>query len=633
MRRFWSLSILLIGTLLATGCSDQITEVSPPDMMEVPGAASVALGCVPTPTAASLLTMVNGLLPSSPLRTSLIILIGALPTRAQDRIKVAVRRLIFPIQDLVLRSFYAGRLSGGTSTATYNKVLRFIEALYCYVGLTPPDFPSTTAGEDIVVAVLFPNSPTTNVVVPSGHGAVRVPNGSVPTGGVTLVVRKLPDGPPGPLNTTLDQFPFFYDFTGMTPAGPVTFNSDVITGICPRDDLSEIQASLRLAHNVGTAFGTAEVLPAASVGNIGLNCIDLPQVGSAGTLQGWFASNGWMGRTLRPIGRALLPQPLFAASLATVGVGGTTRKFSPFGIVDIGSNPANLDFNPNAGAFDDLIGIPGGSVTAPSVRLTTQNGDPVANWPVTFAPTAGGGIINGGTVPVTVTTGANGIASLASWVLGNALVQTVTATPTPVSQLPASPSASQAFQPAGAFSPTSRTFTATTAGEIDYLTEGYRYLISNTDRVFPQSVTDFDEPGYNDSGWPTGDAAFGFNVPSDACSLIAAEGNVNVTWPSGTDILLRRPFTIDEETNDATIRVAIDNDIRVFVNGTEITATGGSVNDAGFVTHDGCPTLDSRTFYAVDLIQPGINWLAIQARDRASSTYVDVEISAGLPID
>ncbi len=234
-------------------------------------------------------------------------------------------------------------------------------------------------------------------------------------------------------------------------------------------------------------------------------------------------------------------------------------------------------------------------------------------------------------MPVTVVSGPDGLASLTSWSLGAAGINTVTATPAPVAQNPAEPASSDPYRPAGQFAPTSLTFAATAAGEIDYLTAGYRYLTSNTDRVFPVGVVNFDDPGYQDTGWLTGNAAFGFNDPANNCPLVSAGGGVKVLWPGGTDILLRRPFTVPAGTTSAEVRVAVDNDIRVFVNGTEITTTGGEPDEDGFVRHDGCPTTDSFTFTASGLVDAGVNWLAIQARDRGGSTYLDADVVPVLP--
>jgi hypothetical protein len=65
-----------------------------------------------------------------------------------------------------------------------------------------------------------------------------------------------------------------------------------------------------------------------------------------------------------------------------------------------------------------------------------------------------------------------------------------------------------------------------------------------------------------------------------------------------------------------TISVAIDNDIRVFLNGQELTD--------GFQTHEGCPELDNFSYAAQGL--QGENTLVIQARDRGVISYVNVRV-------
>jgi hypothetical protein len=610
-------------SLLLTACSDQPTEVPLGPQVAAPEGASLVDPVASCP-ASSIESQIKALAPAGALRTSLVSRFKSIPTKVAQRTGTAARDKMFALVDAILDAYYAGQF-GGTSAAIQAKVLTLISSLYCFVRLDSPTLPAGSLGPDGVVGVVTPNSPTTTLVVPSEHAAVTIPAGAAPSP-TTIVVRILPDEPP-PLLTSLNQYPYFYEFSSFPE---VTFNLDVLAGICPRDNLDAINANLRLAHNVGANFGDVEVLPRPTGAVQGLDCADLPESASkAGRGLGVFAWSGWrwMDRTLAPLGRALLPEPLHAAThaLLTLGVGGTTRKFSPFGIVDITSNPASLDFNPDAGAFGSLAALPLGSVTAPSVVLTSERGDPIPNWPVRFSVASGGGTINGGTVPVTVVTGPNGVASLTSWNLGAAGTNTVSATPTPVAGEPIS--STDAYQPAGAFAPASLTFTATAAGEIDYLTPGYRYLISNTSRVFPVGVVDFDDPAYPDSGWLTGNAAFGFSDPATNCPLITAPGGVKVTWPEGTDILLRRPFTVPAGTTSAEVKVAVDNDIRVFVNGTEITSTGGEVDEgSGFVEHEGCPTADSFTFTAGGLVHAGVNWLAILARDRGGSTYVDADV-------
>lgn len=458
MRRF-GLGLAVAVPILLSACSDSPTEVSPPGLAPVPSEAAVVLGCVPTPTAASLLTMLNQLLPRSPLRTSLIALVSALPTRSQDRIKAAVRRLIFPIQDLLFRAFYAGRLNGGTSAATFDRMLRFSEALHCYVGLTPPPYPTTTSGQDVVVGVVFPNSPRTTLVVPSEHAAVTIPQGAAPSA-TTIVIRNLPDSP-GPLFTSLDQYPFFYEFTGTTATGqPVLFTADVTAGICPRDNLDAIDARLRLGHNVGPDFGDVEALPRPTGAVPGLDCTDLA-LGFAGSAPGLFAWGGWsrMTRTLAPLGRALLPEPLHAATfvVATKGVGGTTRKFSPFGVVDIFSNPGS--FAPVGPAESEAEA---GSTVTRTVRASSANQTPIANVPVTFETGEGNGTV---LTPQPVITNAQGEASV-SWLLPSgsgtySLEASVPAIDNPPGDTDDPPAGNVLSFPDVAFDPQSVTFTAT----------------------------------------------------------------------------------------------------------------------------------------------------------------------------
>ena len=153
---------------------------------------------------------------------------------------------------------------------------------------------------------------------------------------------------------------------------------------------------------------------------------------------------------------------------------------------------------------------------------------------------------------------------------------------------------------------------------IQYGSTGYRYLVVGAG----SPPSDFQSQGFDDSGWATGDAGFGFNDLSNNCSLIASD--TRTAWPANTQLLLRRQFTVPGGGSTAVVRVAIDNDIKVFVNGTNITHRCQRGLD-GFAEHDGCPTRGSLTFTATNL-NPGVNLLVIQARDRGGSTFVDVSV-------
>ncbi len=179
---------------------------------------------------------------------------------------------------------------------------------------------------------------------------------------------------------------------------------------------------------------------------------------------------------------------------------------------------------------------------------------------------------------------------------------------------------------AGSFSP----FGVVLASPISYGATGYRYLLSSS---FPGGVppAGFETAGFDDSGWPLGDAAFGHDFAGDNCTL-NQNGSVETDWPSSSQILLRRSFIVPGGGSSATVSVAIDNDVKVFVNGTNITNTAETNGDPvtpgadGFVAHEGCPEQGSFTFTASGL-DPGVNLIVIQARDRGRSTYVDVEVT------
>ncbi len=616
--------VAVLSTLLMVACSEQSTEPNPPDRTPSTSLDVIGVGACPAtpPTAAQLLTQINQLLPNSPIRAVVIALVNALPPRFQDRLKTIVRTQIFLIQDFVLKAFYAGKLNGGKSAGTFDNVLQLIRSLYCYVGLTPPNFPSTTNGQDVAVGVVFPTSPTTTISTPSAHAAVTVPQGGAPSA-TTIVVRSLPNTP-GPLLTSLNQYPLFFEFSGTTATGDVVFNQNVTVGVCPVAGTPV--GNLRLAHNVApNQFGDVEILPPATTVP-GVSCQDLGFLSGADHSMFATGSTRWRAvtRALDPVVEALLPEPLHASAVAlvTTAVGGTTKKFSPFGVVDVASNPASLAVKPGVSTH---VNVTPGSVVSPSpaVVLKSANGTPIANVPVVFAASSGGTVSGGASQ--TVNTDASGVATAGDWNPGTTLGDhTLTATPPAIAQV----GSVEPYKPAAAFNPTSLTFTATVVGGLNYLGTGYRYLVVSEGTP----PTGFETPGFDDSGWSAGSAAFGFLNPVDVgCTLLSS--GINTLWPANTQILLRRPFTIPGGGSLATVSVAIDNDIKVFVNGTNITSTAESdgvpvePDEDGFIRHEGCASQDSFTFDATGL-GSGVNLLVIQARDRGSSTYVDAKVEA-----
>jgi hypothetical protein len=165
---------------------------------------------------------------------------------------------------------------------------------------------------------------------------------------------------------------------------------------------------------------------------------------------------------------------------------------------------------------------------------------------------------------------------------------------------------------------------------VPYQASGYTF-ISGADGLLPG----FEQPAFATTGWSQGRGAFGSGDAGGTVCPLDNDGSLHTTWNNATaptDMLLRKSFALPAWWSaPLTVRVAIDNDIQVFVNGHNETASASSGYDAssGFVTHEGCATLDSFTFSVPtsDLVH-GTNLLAIRARDRGTIAYVDVRMSA-----
>jgi len=162
-------------------------------------------------------------------------------------------------------------------------------------------------------------------------------------------------------------------------------------------------------------------------------------------------------------------------------------------------------------------------------------------------------------------------------------------------------------------------------------TEMFAIMLSGAAGLLPG----FEQPTFVTTGWSQGQGAFGSGDAGGTVCPLDNNGSLHTTWnntPAPTDMLLRKTFTLPSWwTTPLTVRVAIDNDIQVFVNGHNETASASSGYDAssGFVVHEGCATLDSFTFSvpAGDLVLGGNNLLAIRARDRGTIAYVDARVS------
>ncbi|MGH7623833.1 MAG: hypothetical protein ACREOJ_00760, partial [Gemmatimonadaceae bacterium] len=333
---------------------------------------------------------------------------------------------MFKVWDFTVKSYYAGTLNGGNSPSTQTATLAFGKALYCLVGLDGSGLTlsTTSLGPNNVVQVVFPSTSDQTVVTGSKHAGVMIP-GNTLTQPVTISVSLVPGTftfPLGPLNTKLDQYGDFFEFTVV----PVqAFNTPVTAAACIHTTGGDTPpSSVDLAHNVGTGL---QILPRADASF--LDCTGTAMAPEPSLMQ--LLRQGAYGRAVTHLGRVALspfaPTPAYAAASA---IGGGTKSFSPFGGVDtavVVQTATGFPAQPQTAPAGSSV------ASAPSVLVSTVNGHtPLGGASVLFAVTAGGGSLGGtGSSPVTsatIVTKSNGIATSPTWTLGVGPTNTATAT-------------------------------------------------------------------------------------------------------------------------------------------------------------------------------------------------------------
>ncbi|HEY8107039.1 MAG TPA: hypothetical protein VIE46_13100, partial [Gemmatimonadales bacterium] len=183
---------------------------------------------------------------------------------------------------------------------------------------------------------------------------------------------------------------------------------------------------------------------------------------------------------------------------------------------------------------------------------------------------------------------------------------------------------------------------------------------TDTQNVVGEGVTSWSSPNFTQTGhWASAPTPFG-QLVSPACSIYGTNPvGVSSLWPAatggspspstGSGLLLRRTFTAPSGfAGHIVIKVAIDNDIQVFIDGHDVTdgsvysgvtflgvATNDVVNGswsgyaAPFQTHGGCAARDSGIFTvpASALSGGASHTLAVYAHDYGGDSYVDVQVT------
>jgi hypothetical protein len=469
MRR-WVLAAALMSGLMVGGCSEQPTSPAenPAQPAQVtPGLVTSTAVCT-TADAICIQRLINALFPKGDLLQTANSYWANVQTKVSQKRYPDAQARATDLMNFGLKNFYANKLIGKTSQPTPDNLVALNDAVYAYSKLTikPPTLPVGALDPDGAAVVLGPASPTTLVITGTKQAGVIVPAGAAGT--TTLVsIDPLPDTP-GPLLTSLDQFPLFYEFK---TSPEITFGKTVTTGVCQRQDFDpDTFSRLRLAHNFRSdggvpEFGDIEILPRVAAPF--LDCNNVFQLGAL-EQQGLtaFASAGWrlLGRTIGPLSKAIfLPEEAYAAVLGTCCLGGTGTRFSPHGAVDPGSNPGRLGIvDEHGNAILDENGHPVTSkqVTGPGrvyVKAMSNDGVPIQKVPVTF----------GGTTVLTSDDGSG----IASFVWNAPPGTTLTASvPNESSEVGTScpsgnpePAPNTKYRPLVCFTPNSVTFTAPAA--------------------------------------------------------------------------------------------------------------------------------------------------------------------------
>jgi hypothetical protein len=303
-----------------------------------------------------------------------------------------------------------------------------------------PEGTFTNPEEETVTAENEQGDPQAGVLIPAGAlviggggGGGAAPAGSparapaqengTETAVITVSRILIPEERERCLPIDLPQFEGCYQveiFPEGTEIAPQQF---IDIGVCvDHAMLSPEQEALLQLHRYDpdAAEPVPEALPRVAAGF--LECTDFVASNAEKSWLGNFAQSTW-----QRVASVFSPEPLHAsAAVRHEGLGGRSGEASDFGWA-LPAKWALLEGNnQNAGKGQPVP-------VDPAVIVTDDNDDPVENATMTFEVQLGGGAV----VPMTVTTGPDGIGRVDSWTLGPAEGENIlTATAVGLSGLP-----------------------------------------------------------------------------------------------------------------------------------------------------------------------------------------------------
>lgn len=645
MRRSVLFSLVAGVAILAAGCSSDDQRPGPMEPAAVPAPdnqGDIVLRCRNN---GLIVVQLAAILPATPparLYQQAVVKFALVEFALLTKKKPLAQARALDLIDFLIDN--RGNLIPRTNPTTAVRLSNVIDAILCIVGLQPA---GADLGPNTGIGVVPANNPeeviirtplgTAGLLVPPNFAPDRDVNDNLIPGVVVTVTGNLTT----PLTTPLDQYGQTVELTasqevvwregGVTVALCVTIQDVIFDNVFSR---------LRVGHQggLGPFFGLIEILPQADGDDV--NAV----VGTCGAVVPFRMGFGGL-RSL--VEQVLLPAPLHAAVVADKagGVGGTTKRFSPFRAVDPELELLALPTSTEGTAWAEVA-------QPPSVLIRTQTlQTPIPGIDVVFAVPDGPGTID----PGLVTTDEDGVAATDSWVLGPG-TNTVTATP----QTPVDEDTDEPVEEIN-FTPESVTFTA------EGIVFAYRFVgtdVNGTVAVSPSDTAGWTSTGFDAfSSWqtttssplPFGDA----DQYTGQCSygsilnpvtawlpstrVVAQYQDPDVANGAASGLLLRQGVTVPGNTTTLTINVAIDNDIAVFLNGNPLTegtpgvtfsrniGDWGAGSVGGFLIHGGCAAPNSGRFTVDEetgfFTAGEVNLLAVYGRDRGGATYLDVTTS------
>ena len=248
--------------------------------------------------------------------------------------------------------------NGAQPPTTADALRTLLGNIASFAGVSSPIPPPAADG---AIGVIGPAGGT--LVSSSGFGGVSIPPGALPSDAI-VVINRLPNPTApktGPLPTTLDQYPLFYDFSTI-PVIP-QFNDFVLVGVCQLEvgepfapATQAIADRLQLAHPNPLNPSTIELLPRADASFMHCDGVNLASAASKTAPVGLAARFLDAATTVGTRVAALfMPTPAYAVH---GGLGGLTKSFSPFAGVDPGQSIVGVCSSPMAGVSSTFATIP-----------------------------------------------------------------------------------------------------------------------------------------------------------------------------------------------------------------------------------------------------------------------------------